>query len=125
MTFRANCSDEEHSLPLSSVLKRRAQAVIIFVGHALQTSSTKYPRESPAGEAISDLVSLLVNMATLHGGSTPESNIDYISNAARSTMSLSLGAIPAADFISAVLITLKSKEARVRPNSSFLLFGIG
>jgi U3 small nucleolar RNA-associated protein 10 len=106
------------------VLKRRAQALIIFVGHALQTSSTKHRGDSPTGEAISDLVSLLVHMATLHGGSTPESNIDYISSAAQFTMSQSLSAIPATDFISAVLITLESNEKRVCPNSKFL-FDIG
>jgi U3 small nucleolar RNA-associated protein 10 len=121
LTFRANSSDEEHSLPLSSVLKRRAQALIIFVGHALQVSSlTKHSRDAPTGGAISDLVSLLIHLATLQGGSTPESNVDYISNAAQSTMSLSLGAMPAADFISAVLTTLESKEERVRPITSFL-----
>jgi hypothetical protein len=118
--YCANYSDEEHSLPLSSVLKRRAQALIIFVGHALQTSSAKHRGDFPTSKAISDLISLLVHMATLHGGSSPESNIDYISSAAQFTMSLSLGAIPATDFISAVLITLESNEARVCPNSTLL-----
>ena len=109
-------SNEEHSLPLSSVSKRRAQALIVFVGHALQSSSsTKHPRDPIANAAISDVVSLLVHLATLQGGSTPESNVDAISNAAQSTMSLSLSAMPATDFIKAVLTTLQSREERVRP----------
>jgi U3 small nucleolar RNA-associated protein 10 len=84
----------------------------------LQASSTKH-RDTSVGEAINDLVFLLVHLSTLQGGSTPESNVDYICSAAQSTMSLSLGAMPAADFVSAVLATLESNEERVRSVAGF------
>lgn len=113
LIFCLICSDEEHSPALPSVLKRRAQALIIFVGHALQTTLTKRLSDSPAREITGGLFSILVNIATLQGGLTPESNIDHISNAVQTTMSLSLSVMPAADFVNSVVNALESKEERV------------
>ena len=99
---------------MPSVLKRRAQALIIFVGHALLASANKHPYDTVANEAVSDFVYLLVHMATLSEGAKPESTVDYISKAAQSTLAQSLGAMPAANFISAVSTTIGTKVERVR-----------
>jgi hypothetical protein len=107
---------------MTAVFGRRAQALVIFVDHALQGSlSEKRFPDVPVGEAISDLVSLLVQLATLPRGSASDSNVDHIAKAAQSTMSRSFGVMPASGFVGAVLTMLKSGEDRVSLNCKFHL----
>lgn len=101
------------------VFRRRAQALVGFVGHVLQTSSFKHSGEVIAGCGIGDLVSLLVHLSTLRVGSAPDANIDPVVKAAQSTMSLSLGVMPAADFVGAVLAMLESGETKVCPSCAY------
>jgi len=107
-------SDDEHSLPSSAIFKRRAQAIVTFVGYALKSSSPAVPvGVVPEGGATSDLVSLLITIATLQGGTVAENNVDDIRKAARLSMSRALGVMSAVDFISAVRSMLESGEQRV------------
>lgn len=109
----AQCRDEEHSQSTSSVLKRRAQALIVFAGHALQTFPTKLPGDHAAGKAIGEIVSLLVHLATSQNLSTPDNNIDAVVISARSAMSVSLGVMPAMEFVNVVLAMLETGDTKV------------
>lgn len=101
--------------------RRRAQALIIFVGHAMQSPlPSNLSIAAPVGGTIDDLVLLLVQMATSRGGSTAGSNVDHLSKAAQSTISRTLGVMPATDFIRAVLTMLKSGDEMVRINRKYI-----
>jgi U3 small nucleolar RNA-associated protein 10 len=107
---------------LTAASRRRAQALIIFVGHAMQSPlSGNLSSDAPVGGTIDDLVLLLIQMTTLRGGSTVESNVDHLSKAAQSTISRSLSVMPAADFISAVLAMLKSEDEIVSINRKYYI----
>ena len=89
-------------------MKRRAQALIVFVGYALK------PEESPSseGESISAVIARLTTLATLTGGTT-DTNIDEISEAARSSIHRLLSGMSVANFIESVESMLKSGDAKV------------
>lgn len=101
-------------MPLSAVLRRRAHALIIFVGSALKPSAhVQAPASStepPGGRAISNLVSALIALATLQGGPNTENGMDDISQAARASLNQALGVMSAVDFISAVLSMVESGD---------------
>ena len=103
------CRDGDHSLPPSTSMKRRAQALILFVGYALK------PEISPSseGESISAVITHLTTLATLTGGETTDTNIDEISEAARSSMHRLLSGMSVAIFIESVVSMLKSGDAKV------------
>ena len=89
-------------------MKRRAQALILFVGYALK------PEVSPSdGGSISEVIAHLTTLATLTGGETTDTNIDEISEAARSSIHRLLSGMSVAIFIESVESMLKSGEAKV------------
>jgi U3 small nucleolar RNA-associated protein 10 len=90
-------------------MKRRAQALILFVGYALK------PKVSPSseGESISTVIAHLTTLATLKGGETIDTNIDEISEAARSSIHRLLSGMSVAIFIESVESMLKSGDAKV------------
>jgi U3 small nucleolar RNA-associated protein 10 len=112
--FIVRRSDEEHALPSSSVFQRRAQALTIFVGYAAKPSSTTSSAVTVSDNCtIGDLVSLLIESATVHGDGASKTKTAEISNAARSSLSQLLRTMLATDFIAAVLGMLESGETRV------------
>ena len=98
------CRDGDHSLPPSTSMKRRAQALIFFVGYALKPEGCP----SSEGESISAVIARLTTLATLTGG-----NIDEISEAARSSIHRLLSGMSVANFIESVESSLKSGDAKV------------
>lgn len=90
-------------------MKRHAQALILFVGYALK------PKASPSSkeESISAVIAHLTTLATLTGGETTDTNIDEISEAARSSMYRLLSGMSVANFIESVESMLKSGDAKV------------
>src|SRR6267154_2634246 len=60
-----HCSDDEHSARSSSIIKRRAQTLIMFVCYAITpTPSTEASR---GDNATTELISLLVDLTTIQG----------------------------------------------------------
>ena len=104
--------DEEHSVPLNTATRRRAQALVLFAGNGLQDlpSSKKSPS---ASDTLSELMSQLVQLAMLHSGPTPDKNIDHISKASQFALSQALGSMHAVDFVNAVLAMLLSGNVQV------------
>jgi U3 small nucleolar RNA-associated protein 10 len=68
----------------------------------------------PEDGATSNLVSLLIALATARGGSTPDTRTEDISQAARISLSKALGCMSAVDFVDSVLFILQSGDSRVR-----------
>jgi U3 small nucleolar RNA-associated protein 10 len=79
----------------------------MFVGHAITpASSTDISR---GDNATTDLVSLLVDLATIEG----DSNVSDIVSVTQQTTSKVMNAIGAADFLNGALLMLQSDETRV------------
>jgi U3 small nucleolar RNA-associated protein 10 len=95
------CSDGEHSASPSTVLKRRAHALIIFVGLAMKPCKEG---QSP----ISPLVAQLIALATVDTNSS-----DDILGAARSSLNGLLSTMPVIDFIASVQSALVSEDVKV------------
>ncbi|KAG1775600.1 hypothetical protein EV702DRAFT_421745 [Suillus placidus] len=107
-TFLDYVHDDEHSARSSSIIKRRAQALIMFVGYAITpTPSTDISR---GDNATTELVSLLVDLATIEG----DSNISDIVSVTQQTTSKVMNAIGAADFLNGALVMLQSDETRIK-----------
>ena len=97
--------DGDHSLPPSTNMKRRAQALILFVGYALK------PRVSSSEEeSISAVIAHLIALATLTGGKT---KVDEISEASRSSMNKLISGMSVANFMESVESMLKSGDVKV------------
>jgi len=101
--------DGDHSLPPSTNMKRRAQALILFVGHALK------PRVPPSleDESISTLIAHLITLATLTGEKTNDTKVDEISEAARWSMNRLLSGMSVVNFMESVESMLMSGDAKV------------
>lgn len=101
--------DGDHSLPPSTNMKRRAQALILFVGYALK------PRVSPSSEeeSVSTVIPHLITLATLTGGKTADTKVDEIAEAARSSMQRLLNGMSVTSFIESVESMLKSGDVQV------------
>ncbi|KAF7326662.1 U3 small nucleolar RNA-associated protein 10 [Mycena venus] len=114
--------DDDQLQPSAAAFKRRAQALVVFVGYAMKMSpSTAVEVTVPEGGAMSNLVSLLIALATARGGATPDTRIEDVSQAARTSLSKALGCMSAVDFIDAVLSILQSGDARVQGGALDLL----
>jgi U3 small nucleolar RNA-associated protein 10 len=90
-------------------MKRRAQALILFVGYALKPEVSA----SSEGGSISAVIAHLITLATLTGGETTDTNFIEISEAARSSIHRILSGMSAANFIESVKSTLMSGDAKV------------
>ncbi|KAJ7452113.1 hypothetical protein B0H11DRAFT_1742292 [Mycena galericulata] len=114
--------DDNQLLPSAAAFKRRAQALVIFVGFAMKMFPSGGAQVDVAeGGAMSHLVSLLIALATARGGSSPDTNVEEISQAARSSLTRALGCMSAVDFIDALLSILKSGDSKVQGGALDLL----
>ncbi|KAJ7701560.1 hypothetical protein B0H17DRAFT_1195339 [Mycena rosella] len=115
--------DEDQLQPSAAAFKRRAQALVLFVGYAIKLSSSavEATATAPEGGAMSNLVSLLIALATARGGSSPETRVEDVSQAARVSLGKALGCMSAVDFVDAVLSILKSGDSRVQGGALDLL----
>ncbi|KAG1807089.1 uncharacterized protein BJ212DRAFT_1387903 [Suillus subaureus] len=114
-TFLDYVHDDEHSARSSSIIKRRAQALIMFVGYAITpTPSTDI---STGDNATTELVSLLVDLGTMEG----DSNISDIVSVTQQTTSKVMNAIGAADFLNGALVMLQSDETRIKAGALEIL----
>ncbi|KAF7307826.1 U3 small nucleolar RNA-associated protein 10 [Mycena kentingensis (nom. inval.)] len=107
--------DDEQQQPNAAVFRRRAHALVVFVGHAITTpQATTTEVIVPDEGSTSNLVSLLIALATTR-------EIEEISQAARTSLSKSLSCMAAVDFIDAVLSILKFDDPEVQSGVLVLL----
>ncbi|KAJ7607399.1 hypothetical protein FB45DRAFT_1135460 [Roridomyces roridus] len=117
-----NSPDDDQLLPSAATLRRRACALVIFVGFAVKMPSSGAPDvDVPEGATMTTLVSLLIGLVTARGGSTPETKVDDVSQAARSALTRALRCMSAVDFVDALLSILKSGDSPVKVGALDLL----
>jgi U3 small nucleolar RNA-associated protein 10 len=117
-------SDEEHTSPPPSLLKRRAQALITFVGSAATPAKEELQAASElGGGSMKDLVSLLIHVVTLQGGAVAKNIVEDVSEAARFSLHRTLSAIHATKFVDGALAVLETGEDTVSHRAfDFLLW---
>lgn len=119
-----DCRLEEHSISPSTVFRRRAQAIITFVGFSAKTFPSTLLQKNPDlidiihpdGGNLSDIVSILIALSTKSTSSstsTVEAKVEDIAKSARLSMSRVLSVMPAVDFIDTVLVMLSNEESMV------------
>ncbi|KAF5351352.1 hypothetical protein D9758_008071 [Tetrapyrgos nigripes] len=113
-TFLDESLFEEHSVSPSALYKRRSQAIVIFVGQAAKTFSSK--ESNNAGGELSDLVSILLKLSR-----NPDSKVNDIVKASRSCLTKVMSVMSVLDFIDAVLLMLSSKDAMAQEGALDLL----
>ncbi|KAK1226193.1 snoRNA-binding rRNA-processing protein utp10 [Marasmius sp. AFHP31] len=117
-TLLDDALSEESSISPVILCKRRAQAIITFVGHSAKSFASS---ENMADSNLSVLVSILISLATIKSGPTPESKIDDINKSARSAMDRVLSLVPARDFIDAAMSMLEAGDQLVKAGALELL----
>jgi len=99
----------------ATLLKRRAQALILFVGYALKGRQPGAVSGSVSTEdTLSQVVASLISLSSVQGGSTTETNLDSITEAARSSIDRLLKSMSATDFIESVEAVLPTPDVKVR-----------
>ncbi|KAF9078300.1 armadillo-type protein [Rhodocollybia butyracea] len=130
-TLLDDSSFEEHSVSPSILYRRRAQAIVIFVGYAAKTfpispsTSILNPDAMdvvPENTNLSDVVSILIALSTNStlGGST-EVKIEDVSKSARLSMARVLNVMSATDFIETVLLMLSNENQLIQEGALSLL----
>ncbi|KAF8064012.1 hypothetical protein FPV67DRAFT_198389 [Lyophyllum atratum] len=110
-TFLDVSAGEEPSTASRVTLRRRALALIIFVGNALKHPT---PGSTASEEELGHLVAALISLATLDIGINPEGKVEEICQAARASLNKALSVMAAADFINGVLSMAQSGESLVQ-----------
>ncbi|KAJ7054756.1 hypothetical protein C8F01DRAFT_1162846 [Mycena amicta] len=101
--------DDEQQQPTAATFRRRAHALVVFVGHAMKmTVSSPSGVVVPEGGTTSDLVSLLIGLATTGWP-------------ARTSLTKALSCMAVVDFVDAVLSILRSQESEVQSGVLLLL----
>ncbi|KAJ3856701.1 armadillo-type protein [Lentinula lateritia] len=122
-TLLDDSSLEEHSVSPAVVFRRRAQAIITFVGFAAKTfpaSTTPKPHTDAMDDAqappqdssnLSDVVSILIALSTKNtSGGSSETKIEDIATSARLSLTRVLSVMSAVDFIDTVLLMLSNND---------------
>ncbi|KAF9553866.1 hypothetical protein CPC08DRAFT_672807 [Agrocybe pediades] len=118
--FLEGTADGDHSASSSTILRRRAQALIVLVGYALKPRSAAVGG-GDANFSISSVIAQLITLATLPEGTTTETRLQDVSEAARSTMNRLLTGMSVVDFIEAVQAMLESGDLKVQSGALDLL----
>ncbi|KAE9407069.1 hypothetical protein BT96DRAFT_987019 [Gymnopus androsaceus JB14] len=130
-TFLDDSSLEEHSVSPSTVFRRRAQAIITFVGFAAKTLPSNLSQKNPdamdvvqsnAGN-LGDVVSILITLSTKSTNTSAgaEAKVEDITKSARLSMSRVLSVMSAADFIDMVLLILANEDQLIQEGALSLL----
>lgn len=114
---------EEHSVSPSILYRRRAQAIVIFVGFAAKTFPVSFSTSTQNPDAmdvvqeninLSDVVSILITLSTKSTlGGNAEVKVEDITKSARLSMARILNVMSAADFIETVLLMLSNEDQLV------------
>ncbi|GLB44223.1 putative U3 small nucleolar RNA-associated protein 10 [Lyophyllum shimeji] len=117
-TFLEVPADEEPASASATTLRRRAQALIIFVGNALKAPT---PGSTASEEELSQLVAALISLATLDTGTIAEGKGGEICQAARATLNRALSVMAATDFVNGILSMMQSGDVLVQAGALDLL----
>ncbi|KAJ4481176.1 hypothetical protein J3R30DRAFT_3464943 [Lentinula aciculospora] len=131
-TFLDDSSLEEHSVSPIVVFRRRAQAIITFVGFAAKTFPTSKTSNSrgtnamdvahPEGSNFSDVVSIFITLSTKKtSDDSTEAKVEDIAKSARLSLTRVLGVMTAVSFIDTVLLMLTHDDDLIQEGALSLL----
>ncbi|KAF8901036.1 armadillo-type protein [Gymnopilus junonius] len=118
--FLEAITDGDHSASSSTILRRRAQALIIFIGHAFRPKGSNI-NASENDVSISSVISKLITLATLLEGASSETKVEEISDAARLTLNKLISGMSVVDFSESVRSMLQSGNVKVQAGALELL----
>ncbi|PPQ90282.1 hypothetical protein CVT25_013107 [Psilocybe cyanescens] len=118
--FLEGITDGDHSVSSSTILRRRAQALVVFIGYAFKPK-TAIPALLHSEFSISSVISQLITLAILPEGVSKETKIGDVSEAARSTLNRLLSGMSVVDFSEAVESMLDSGGVKVQSGALELL----
>ncbi|KAJ3784963.1 armadillo-type protein [Lentinula aff. detonsa] len=128
-TLLDDSSFEEHSVSPVVVFRRRAQAIITFVGFAAKTFPTSKSQNAvdmdvvqSEGSGLGDVVSILITLSAKHSsvGST-EVKVEDIAKSARLSLTRILSVISAVNFIDTILLVLSNDDDLIQEGALSLL----
>ncbi|KAF8440039.1 hypothetical protein L210DRAFT_3760928 [Boletus edulis BED1] len=105
--------DGEHSLSTSATLKRRIQALVLFVSTSLTPAEPDAPSNGEGGNT-TDVITHLLDLATPPTGDAPEDDVVTIVAAAQSAIERIMNVISAREFLTASRVMLASEDTRVK-----------
>ncbi|KAG5637085.1 hypothetical protein H0H81_005818 [Sphagnurus paluster] len=117
-TFLEASTDEEPTAAATTITRRRALALITFVGNALKPPSSG---STASEEELRELVAALISLSSLGSGTTSDRKVDDICQAARATLNKALSVMAASDFINGVLSMIESEDSLVQTGALDLL----
>ncbi|KAG6888638.1 hypothetical protein C0992_007990 [Termitomyces sp. T32_za158] len=117
-TFLEVSSEDASSTPLSTLLRRRSQALILFVGNALRSPA---PGSTASKGELSNLVAALISLAALRVDTKPDPAVDDICLAARTCLNKVFSIMAASDFINGILSMMESGDELVQSGALHLL----
>ncbi|KJA17838.1 hypothetical protein HYPSUDRAFT_191636 [Hypholoma sublateritium FD-334 SS-4] len=113
--FLDTTPDGDHSVSSATILRRRVQALIVFIGFAYKSKA------SIEGGSISNVIAQLIRLATLSGGNSADTKMEEISEVARSSLNRLLSAMSVVNFMQAVETMLDSGDVKVQAGALELL----
>ncbi|KAG6369730.1 hypothetical protein JVT61DRAFT_13599 [Boletus reticuloceps] len=105
--------DGEHSLSTSATLKRRIQALVLFVSTSLTPADPDAPTNGEGGNT-TDVITHLLDLATPPTGDAPEDGVVTIVAAAQSAIERIMNVISAREFLTASRVMLASEDTKVK-----------
>lgn len=110
--------DDEQNAQSAALLRRRAQALLVFVGLAVERSQSLYADDAASNEAVNELFSSLLDLAQSSG---KEDGLKEIRTAARTAIGQCLRVVPATSFVGSINTILDVPKPRVQLEALTLL----
>lgn len=110
--------DDEQNSQSAILLRKRGQALLVFVGCAVERSSSLYLEDAASTGAVNELLSSLLDLAQSSG---KEDGLKEVRAAAQTAIGQALRAVPATSFIAAVGTILDVPKPRVQLEALSLL----
>lgn len=95
-----------------TLLRRRAQALVIFVGYAFRPKGS-LATISDIDLSVSSVISQLILIATIKDGSPADIKLHEVAEAARSSLNKLLTSLSVTNYIEAVQAMLESTDVKV------------
>ncbi|KAI9571928.1 hypothetical protein HD554DRAFT_2300345 [Boletus coccyginus] len=105
--------DEEHSSSTSATLKRRIQALVLFVSTSLTPSEPDAPNDGEGGST-TDVITHLLDLATPPADHSPECDLGPIVAGAQTAVERIMNVVSAREFLAASRVMLASEDTRIK-----------
>ncbi|PPR01672.1 hypothetical protein CVT24_001501 [Panaeolus cyanescens] len=110
--FLERTLEGDHAASLSTILRRRAQSLISFVGFGCKAKSISTPL--PGDASMSSVISRLITLAITPSGTTTDTKTEDVAEAARTSLNNIIGGMSVVDFMESVQTMLQSGDVKVQ-----------